>query len=109
MSAIIDRAEARTFSTNEPAKSRPEDEEIARKALIALRVNPCIPAERIMVIVIDRLITLEGSVEFQVQKMLAEASVKRLGGITGIRNRLEVRPEDFIQSQGVEFEVEFSD
>jgi osmotically-inducible protein OsmY len=109
MSAIIDRAEARPSISNQPAKSRPEDEEIARKALIALRANPCIPAERIMIIVINGLVTLEGSVEFQVQRMLAEASVKRLGGITGICNRLAVKPEDFIQSQRIEIEAEFSD
>lgn len=108
MSAIIDRMEATTLASNPAVMPQIEqrDEEIARKALIALRTNLCVPAERIMVIVINGLVTLEGSVEFQVQKMLAEAAVRRLGGITGICNRLEVKPEDFAQATKIEIDEE---
>ncbi len=85
------------------------DEEINRRALVALRTNLCIPAERIMVIVINGSVTLEGSVQFNVQRMLAESLMRRLGGITSVRNRIEVRPEDFIRATKLEIEEDAGD
>jgi uncharacterized protein YjaG (DUF416 family) len=72
------------------------DAEIVKSARAALRTNACVPVERINVAVANGLVTLEGSVQWEVQKMLAEALVRRLSGITGIRNRIEVRPQDFL-------------
>ncbi|MEW6212813.1 MAG: BON domain-containing protein [Acidobacteriota bacterium] len=109
MSAIIDRPKASLPASAPMPRIEESDDEIARKALVALRSNLCIPAERIMVIVVNGLVTLEGSAEFQVQKLLAEAAVKRLSGITGIRNRIEVKPEDFIHAARIEIEEEVSD
>jgi osmotically-inducible protein OsmY len=109
MSAIIDRSKRSLPASETIPQIEEKDAEIVEKAIRALRSNLCIPAERIMVIVLNRLIILEGSVEFQVQRLLAEAAVKRLGDITGIRNRIEVRPEDFACAPGIQIEEEAPD
>jgi osmotically-inducible protein OsmY len=71
------------------------DEDIARNADIVLRGNPLIPVERITVDVTDGLVTLKGSARWRVQKMFAEAVIKKLKGISGVRNDIEIRPQDF--------------
>jgi osmotically-inducible protein OsmY len=38
-------------------------------------------------------VTLEGSVDWQYQKELAESAVKKLKGVIGISNNIEVRPK----------------
>jgi osmotically-inducible protein OsmY len=45
------------------------------------------------VTVADGRITLDGIVHWEAQKMMAEATVKRLPGITGVYNRIEVQPQ----------------
>jgi osmotically-inducible protein OsmY len=67
--------------------------EIAVAVLKGLRSHIFLAAEDIRVIVRDGLVTLEGNVHQELQKMLAEAQVKRLRGIAGISNHLEVKPD----------------
>jgi osmotically-inducible protein OsmY len=54
-----------------------------------------IPSDRIKVTVKNGWVTLEGSigVEWQYQKILAESAVKKLRGVTGITNDIEVKPQ----------------
>jgi osmotically-inducible protein OsmY len=66
--------------------------EIARDVLKGLRSHIFLAAEDIRVIVRDGCVTLEGKVHQELQKMLAEAQVKKLRGIFGISNQLEVKP-----------------
>ena len=51
-----------------------------------------IPADKIKVTVKNAWVTLEGTVEWQYQKTLAEASVKKLRGVVGVTNDIEVKP-----------------
>jgi osmotically-inducible protein OsmY len=67
--------------------------EIATDVLRELRSHIFLAAEDIRVIVRDGCVTLEGNVHQELQKMLAEAQAKRLRGIFGISNQLEVKPE----------------
>jgi osmotically-inducible protein OsmY len=66
------------------------DTEIARDVLAAFASQLCIPTENITVIVRDGNVSLEGKVHWEFQKMLTEASVKRLPGIKRVLNNVVV-------------------
>jgi osmotically-inducible protein OsmY len=66
------------------------DPEIVRDAVQALRAHPSVPAERITITVRDAEVTLEGTANWQYQRMAAEAAVKRVRGIAAIHNRIEI-------------------
>ena len=71
------------------------DPEIARDAVRELESHISIPSEKIKVTVRNGWVTLEGSigVEWQYQKILAESAVKKLRGVIGITNNIEVKPQ----------------
>ena len=69
------------------------DPEIAREAVHELESHISIPNEKIKVTVKNGWVTLEGSVDWQYQKELAESAVKKLKGVIGIINNIEVRPK----------------
>jgi osmotically-inducible protein OsmY len=71
------------------------DPEIARDAVRELENHISIPSEKIKVTVKNGWVTLEGSigVEWQYQKILAESAVKKLRGVIGITNNIEVKPQ----------------
>jgi osmotically-inducible protein OsmY len=68
------------------------DPEIARDAIHELDRHAGIPSENIKVTVKDGVITLEGSVEWQYQKVYAEEAVENLKGITDVINKIDVKP-----------------
>jgi osmotically-inducible protein OsmY len=74
-----------------PVTSR-TDPEVARDAVQELQSHVSIPADRIKVTVKNGWVTLEGAVEWQYQKALAESVVKRLRGVIGVTNNVEVKP-----------------
>jgi osmotically-inducible protein OsmY len=51
-----------------------------------------VPADHIKAAIIEGRVTLEGEVHWEVQKMMAEASVKRLHGVTGVVNHITLKP-----------------
>jgi osmotically-inducible protein OsmY len=59
----------------------------------ALERHLLIPADKITVTVASGWITLEGKVRWQFQKKLAESAVKKLKGVTGITNRIQVKSD----------------
>lgn len=69
------------------------DPEIARDAVKELENHISIPADRIKVTVKSGWVTLEGSVEWQFQKAMAESAVRKLKGVLGITNNIEVKPQ----------------
>ena len=69
------------------------DTEIANNAIHAIRSNMSVPDDRIKVIVRDGWVTLEGTVDWRFQKQGAEEAVKFLGGVRGISNEIELKPE----------------
>lgn len=68
------------------------DPEIARDAVQSLQSYVSIPADRIKVTVKNGWVTLEGTVDWQYQKTIAESAVKHLRGVLGITNNIEVEP-----------------
>lgn len=75
-----------------PSSTR-TDPEIARDALHELESHVSIPSDKIKVTVKNGWVTLEGSVDWQYQKTLAESAVKKLRGVIGIINNIEVKPK----------------
>jgi osmotically-inducible protein OsmY len=69
------------------------DPEIARDAVHELESHVSVPNDSIKVTVRSGWVTLEGSVEWQYQKSLAESSVKKLKGVIGVTNKIEVKPK----------------
>ena len=69
------------------------DPEIARDAVHAIESHVGIPSDRIKVTVKYGWVTLEGSVDWQYQKSLAESAVKNIRGVLGVTNNIEVKPQ----------------
>jgi osmotically-inducible protein OsmY len=69
------------------------DPEIARDAVHELESHISIPANKIKVTVKSSWVTLEGEVNWQYQKTLAESAVKKLKGVLGVTNNITVRPK----------------
>jgi osmotically-inducible protein OsmY len=69
------------------------DPEIARDVVRELDSHVSIPADKIKVTVKNGWVTLEGTVDWQYQKALAESAVKKLRGVIGVFNNIEVKPQ----------------
>jgi osmotically-inducible protein OsmY len=69
------------------------DPEIARNAVQALESHSGIPTDQVKVTVKYGWVTLEGSVDWQYQKSLAESAVKNIRGVLGVTNSVEVKPQ----------------
>jgi len=69
------------------------DPEIARDAVHEFDRHAGIPSENIKVSVNDGVVTLEGSVEWQYQKVYAEEVIANLKGVVDVRNKIEVKPQ----------------
>jgi osmotically-inducible protein OsmY len=69
------------------------DPEIARDAVHELERHVSIPADRIKVTVKDGWVTLEGTVDWEYQKSLAQSAMKKLKGVSGVTNKIQVTPK----------------
>jgi osmotically-inducible protein OsmY len=68
------------------------DPEIARDAVQEIQSHISLPADNIKVTVKSGWVTLEGTVDWQYQKTLAESAVKKLRGVIGVTNNITVKP-----------------
>jgi osmotically-inducible protein OsmY len=68
------------------------DPEIARDAVHELESHVSIPSDKIKTIVKNGWVTLEGMVDWQYQRALAESAVKKLKGVMGVTNNIQVKP-----------------
>ena len=68
------------------------DPEIARDIVHELESHISIPANNIKATVKNGWVTLEGNVDWQYQKLLAESAVKKIRGVIGVTNNIEVKP-----------------
>jgi osmotically-inducible protein OsmY len=69
------------------------DEEIAQITVHALETRVNIPEDKIMVIVKDGNLVLEGEVEWAYQKESAEEAVKYLRGVRNVFNEIKIKPK----------------
>ena len=68
------------------------DPEIARDVVKELESHISIPANNIKATVRSGWVTLEGNVDWQYQKLLAESAVKKIRGVIGVTNNIAVKP-----------------
>ena len=68
------------------------DPDIARDAVMALKNHLPMSYESIKVIVKNGWVTLEGEVEWNFQREEAERAVRRVRGVQGISNKIELKP-----------------
>jgi osmotically-inducible protein OsmY len=71
----------------------PRDEDLAQRAVQMLDWSVTVPKQAVQVQVQDGWVTLSGQVEWQYQKEEAYRSIRRLAGVAGIINRVEVTPK----------------
>jgi osmotically-inducible protein OsmY len=87
VSGVANDIEVRMPSVDE----RP-DPDIAREAVAAIKSQLPISSEHIKVVVKNGWVTLEGQVEWQYQRSTAEISVRRIKGVKGVNNLVQLKP-----------------
>jgi osmotically-inducible protein OsmY len=75
-----------------PAADQRPDPEIARDAVTALKSQLPFSWHQIKVIVDKRWVTLEGQVEWDYQRQEAERAVRRVKGVQGVINTIQLKP-----------------
>jgi osmotically-inducible protein OsmY len=75
-----------------PVFNQRPDPEIARDAVAAIQTQLPYDAEHVRVVVRDGWITLEGHVEWHYQKERAEEAVRRIRGVKGVTNSIQLQP-----------------
>ncbi|MGW8647343.1 BON domain-containing protein [Micromonospora chalcea] len=86
------RAVASDLEVDLTATDRRTDADIAIAAGRALEWDSFVPAERLDVTVAAGWVMLRGEVEFGFQRRTAERELRRLRGVRGVTNLIEVRP-----------------
>ena len=76
----------------DPAQARTSDDELAQRAVNMLSWDSVVPSEAIQVTVHNGLVTLTGKVNWQYQKSSAERGIRRLSGVRGVINNIEIEP-----------------
>jgi osmotically-inducible protein OsmY len=75
-----------------PSLDQRPDPEIARDAIAAIQRRLPVVAEQIKVVIRNGWITLEGEVEWEYQRLAAERAVRRIKGLKGVSNTIQVKP-----------------
>ncbi len=71
---------------------KPDDTEIAQKALRALSWDVEVPSDKVKVEVENGWITLAGAVDWHFQREAAEGDVRKLKGVAGVFNNITITP-----------------
>jgi len=85
-------AVANDLAVRAPLGGMPTDPEIARDAVVALKLELPTVWEDIKPIVKQGHVALEGTVEWHNQRERAEAAVRRLRGVISVRNSISLQP-----------------
>jgi osmotically-inducible protein OsmY len=75
-----------------PSVDERPDPDVARDAVAALKAQLPFSSEHIRVVVKNGWVTLEGQVEWQYQKSTAETAVRRIKGVEGVTNSIQLKP-----------------
>jgi osmotically-inducible protein OsmY len=75
-----------------PGSNVRTDLDIAEEAVNELKSNVWVPQDKIKVTVSKGWLTLEGEVDWKYQKDAAEKAVRKITGLVGVTNSIDVRP-----------------
>lgn len=87
------KAIAEEIEVRYPDQAKRSDDEIAQRALNILEWSVHVPAETLHVKVEKGWVTLSGEVPWQYQRLAAESAVRRLSGVAGVTNLIEIKPQ----------------
>jgi osmotically-inducible protein OsmY len=68
------------------------DPEIARDIIEAMKLDLRVPDDRLKAGIREGVVTLEGKVEWHYQREAAESCARRVNGVRGVTNTIEVKP-----------------
>jgi osmotically-inducible protein OsmY len=85
------KAIAEEIEVRLPSDKKQADDEIAERALRILHWDGDVPDDCITVKVEQGMVTLSGMVDWQYQKSEAEYDIRKLSGVLGVINQLQVR------------------
>jgi osmotically-inducible protein OsmY len=91
------RGLAEEIQVRYPEHKKTADDQIARRALDIMSWDARVPDGAVKVSVEKGWVTLTGLVDWHFQKDAATSAVRRLGGVTGVTNRIEVRAHAYSQ------------
>jgi len=86
------RAVANDLEVRLPSVDERPDPDIARDAVAAIKSQLPISSEHIKVVIKNGWVSLEGQVEWQYQRQTAEKAVRRIKGVKGVSNLIQLRP-----------------
>jgi len=98
------RGIAQEIEVRTPAGKRKADDEIAAQAVNIIAWDTTIPDEMVKVKVQSGWITLTGKVDWQYQKVAAEHAVRKLSGVVGVSNLIEIKAQ--VQVSDVKSRIE---
>ena len=84
------KAIAQEIEVRLPNARKQNDDEIARRALDIMAWNTLVPKDRVRVKVADGWVTLSGQVDWNYQRVAAENEVRKLGGVVGVFNQIQL-------------------
>lgn len=87
------RAIAQEIQVRYPSDKKTSDDEIAKRAADILAWDARVPDEAIQVKVQNGWVTLTGTVEWQYQRVAAESDIRKLSGVIGVSNEIELEPQ----------------
>lgn len=98
------KAIAQEIEVRLPSDKRTADDEIAKRAVDVLKWRVGVPADQITVKVEKGIVTLDGEVEWEYQRKIAEHAVHALSGVMAIHNliRIHARPQVYEIEQKIE-------
>ncbi|AEV98637.1 ornithine aminotransferase [Niastella koreensis] len=86
------RAVAEEIQVGHSPLLKKSDPELAEAVLQALRWNTMVPAEKIMVKVEDGIVSLEGELDWDYQRIAASKSINNLAGVIAVHNFITLKP-----------------
>ena len=87
------RAIAQEIQVRYPSDKKTSDDEIAKRAADILAWDARVPDEVIQIKVQNGWVTLTGTVEWQYQRVAAESDIRKLSGVIGVSNEIELEPQ----------------
>lgn len=86
------RAVADEIDVRYPDEKKTADDEIAKRIVDILAWDVEVPLGAIQAVVRDGWVTMTGTVEWRFQRKAAEDDVRRLSGVRGVSNKIEIEP-----------------
>ncbi|HVV93119.1 MAG TPA: BON domain-containing protein [Hyphomicrobiales bacterium] len=101
------RAIAQNIEIRYPSDKKDADDEIAARALKIIAWDTTLPDDAVQIKVEEGWVTLTGKVAWQFQKAAAERAVRKLSGVVGVTNQIELKPATpLVQPEQVRRQIE---